>query len=95
MEYTQEQLSGIKADFAKRRRRQLIAAVLFTVGAVMPFILSNMVRLENPLWLAPWIGGVLALAVFSIRNWRCPACHKYLGRNFNPNFCPHCGVALR
>jgi predicted RNA-binding Zn-ribbon protein involved in translation (DUF1610 family) len=33
--------------------------------------------------------------VFSLRNWRCPACNKYLGKGTLPHYCPNCGVELR
>jgi hypothetical protein len=37
------------------------------------------------------LGGLL----FTIINWRCPACGKSLGRVSNPSTCKHCGVKLR
>jgi hypothetical protein len=37
------------------------------------------------------MGGLL----FTIMNWRCPACRKSLGRVSNPSTCKHCGVKLR
>jgi MFS family permease len=37
---------------------------------------------------------VLGVLLFSFRNWRCPACNKYLGRAIHPKFCQNCGVAL-
>jgi len=46
-----------------------------------------------------WAGGfvVAALGVlwFSLANWRCPACEKRLGKDYNPRFCPRCGVRLK
>jgi rubrerythrin len=36
------------------------------------------------------IGAVL----FSLKNWRCPGCERYLGRGISPRFCPRCGVGL-
>jgi rubrerythrin len=35
-----------------------------------------------------------AAVVFSLFNWRCPACSSYLGKRFNPRFCPSCGAQL-
>jgi hypothetical protein len=32
--------------------------------------------------------------IFSVRNWRCPACNMSLGRAFNPKHCRNCGIAL-
>jgi rubrerythrin len=50
-----------------------------------------------PLSLAlPFAFVVIAgFVAFAFTNWRCPACNKYLGKTFNPSFCPKCGVALR
>lgn len=31
---------------------------------------------------------------FSLYNWRCPACNKYLGKAMSPKFCAKCGVEL-
>lgn len=37
-----------------------------------------------------------ALCLFTWRNWRCPKCHAYLGRNPMYDWrCPNCGTALR
>jgi len=33
--------------------------------------------------------------VFSLYNWRCPACNKYLGKQRSPKYCSKCGVALQ
>jgi rubrerythrin len=38
---------------------------------------------------------VVGALVFSLKNWRCPACDKYLGKGISPSFCPKCGVALQ
>jgi rubrerythrin len=38
---------------------------------------------------------VAGALIFSFVNWRCPACTRYLGRGWNPKFCPKCGVQLR
>lgn len=39
--------------------------------------------------------GVFAALAYSIYNWRCPSCNKYMGRNINPKSCPRCGVDLQ
>ena len=33
--------------------------------------------------------------LFSLANWRCPACHRFLGRYGNPRFCSKCGAPLQ
>ncbi|KAF0138149.1 MAG: hypothetical protein FD122_3859, partial [Stygiobacter sp.] len=36
-----------------------------------------------------------AYAIFSFKNWRCPACDKYLAKQTNPSFCPNCGAKYK
>ena len=48
----------------------------------------------DTLFIAAMIG-LAAAILFSLWNWRCPSCGKYLGRATNPSFCPKCGVKLR
>jgi len=38
---------------------------------------------------------IVAMFAFCIRNWRCPARDKYLGRGFHPKYCSKCGVPPR
>jgi len=38
---------------------------------------------------------IAAFIVFSILNWRCPACRKYLGADINRDRCKKCGARLR
>ena len=95
MNYTQEQLSGFKQEFAKKRQRQFLVGGL-TVLAFLSLVLlqRNGMVTGAPLALV-WIAGVAVAVLFSWQNWRCPACGKYLGRSGNLAFCPRCGVALR
>lgn len=98
MDYTPEQLEGFKSEFARRKRLQFIAAAPFIAvifGAVL--FREQAERLLGSGLAAP-IGfglAVVAMLVFSLRNWRCPACDKYLGRSTTMRHCPHCGVTLR
>ncbi len=41
VEYTQEQLSGFKAEFATRRRRQIAVAVVIGLGAILLLIMPD------------------------------------------------------
>ena len=101
MEYTEEQKATFKQQFAERRKRQIILAiplVALVVGfavfaderspAALPGIPASMVA---PVFFAVVVGAL----IFSFRNWRCPACDKYLGKGVSPRFCPKCGVALQ
>lgn len=100
MPYTAEQERDFKASFAVRRRRQLLVAVPFFI-AVLALAVSgdgnrqDLFGIPLAIW-GPTLGViVVGLLLFSLRNWRCPACDKYLGKAMNPRFCAKCGVALQ
>ena len=100
MHYTETQELEIQRAFASRRRRQWALA-----GACSPIILFLVAFKRGVMstffWLSPQVGLAIALVVvigawvFSLRNWRCPGCNRYLGRAINPGHCPHCMVHLR
>ncbi len=99
MEYTEQQKAAFKTTFARRRRNQLMFS-LGVVALVGFFAFARnrpqtrpgiLVRIAVPTALAASVG----LVIFSLQNWRCPACDGYLGRVGNARFCPKCGVALR
>ena len=101
MEYTEQQKASFKQQFAVRRQRQIILAVPLIAVFVGFALLSDRqnggdvlgipAALVAPVFLA-LVAGAL---IFSFRNWRCPACDKYLGKGMSPRFCPKCGVALQ
>ena len=37
---------------------------------------------------------ILGVVLFSLKNWRCPACNAYLGKGMAPSFCSKCGIPL-
>ena len=98
MQYTQEQLEEFKRQFSARRKRQIIVGVSVVVLAVGFRAFGEQIQKSGVPDVA-WITGafvlILAAIVFSFRNWRCPACDRYLGRSIGPSFCPKCGVALQ
>ena len=100
MQHTEQQLTELKAEFAKRRKRQLLA----TIPIVAVFVVAMVLRgggdvsfLGIPSSVV--VGGVFALILgsiaFSLWNWRCPACNRYLGKGISPSFCSKCGVPLQ
>ena len=100
MQHTEQQKSQFKQDYAKRRRSQLMVSVPL-VAVMLAFVFAEERHAGTLLGLPIQIAGPIFLAVvagalfFSFRNWRCPACNKYLGRAFNPKHCHSCGVELR
>ncbi len=88
----------IKMEFARRRRRQLIAMVatlilLLSLGLVSkrPDIFGEYARNDI---LAAQILLVCGFLWFSMFNWRCPACKKSIGPDFSRRVCRHCGARL-
>ena len=102
MQYLEQQIADFKAEFARRRKRQLLVSLPLAAVVILFAIFSRTAE-APPLGLPP---AVLRIAVFvfvlvlgaiafSLWNWRCPACNKYLGKGVSPSFCPKCGVPLQ
>ncbi len=100
MHYTDRQQAEIRTLFALRRRRQLL------ISLPLIALIMGIAFLENSntgafLGIPPSIvfPGFLAMIagaiVFSLYNWRCPACNKYLGKQRSPKYCSKCGVELQ
>ncbi len=90
----------IKAEFAVRRRRQLL--LLIPVILMFAFaILVGTGKLPVPVdpdSATPKVVLFLVVAAcvgYSWVNWRCPACNGYLGRGIEPKHCRNCGAQLR
>ncbi|HET6373844.1 MAG TPA: hypothetical protein VFG76_11075 [Candidatus Polarisedimenticolia bacterium] len=96
MQYTEEQKAEHKRRFAVKRRNQAMI-VIPVLGAMALLILTNRkgAALWNPSVVVPIAFAIILAGLgFSLYNWRCPACNKYLGRGLGPRFCPKCGVEL-
>lgn len=100
MEYSDEE----KRDFARRhaesKTRQVIASILFVPLVFGGLVLNDpkehdLFGIPPALWVPVVVVALVAMIVFSLANWRCPACDKYLGKGFNPRFCPRCGAPLK
>ena len=100
MEYTEQQKAQFREQFAVLRKRQWIAVIPAVAAALsVGLIDENANRPVAGLPQSVIIGVVFAVfigvLIFSLRNWRCPACSGYLGRVMNPKFCSKCGAELR
>ena len=86
-----------KSQFSARRRNQLVLTVpLVAVMLLLVFSEGKETILGIPLTVAGPAAIVVILGglAYSLFNWRCPACNKYLGKAISPKFCAKCGVEL-
>jgi hypothetical protein len=102
MEHSEAQQSEFERAFAVRQRRQIILAIplVVMVLAVGSGVAENeqaqtLFGMPRELAGPGFFGLVLAALAFSVWNWRCPACNKYLGKSLHPARCHACGIALR
>jgi hypothetical protein len=99
--YTAQEQAEFRQQFAARRTRQIIVSIPL-VALIVAFAAFTDDKSGGTLLGLPLaVGGpvflvlIVAAIVFSLRNWRCPACNRYLGKAINPRFCQKCGVALQ
>lgn len=90
----------IVAEFKRRQKRQLIATIPLLIA--MPIVVvgtqtQGPTVFGMPSILAAKIGVVLFVGSigYTLKNWRCPKCSRYLGRAIAPASCPSCGARLR
>ena len=100
MQYTEEQKSRFKREFAERRRKQMILVIPFLILIVGSFFMgdrdvSSIFGISSEAAGLAFLILVAGALAFSFRNWRCPACDKYLGKVINPKHCHACGIELR
>lgn len=82
--------------YALRRQRQVIVtAIAFVLWLPFGAHCRGGHALESRAGGLMALVALVAYAVFSFRNWRCPACDGSFGRALDPRFCPECGVALQ
>jgi hypothetical protein len=97
IKYTHQEKQAFKEDFAKRKKRQwMVAGVALLIASPFLYmkVTKRLIELPIPLSLAGPIFAGIAFSglAFSFWNWRCPACHRYLGRSLGPAYCPKCGI---
>jgi len=99
MEYTEEQKASFKRQFSAKRRKQIIVAVPLIAVIILLALAGEesekvVLGMSTAVWVLIAALIIVAGVVFSLYNWRCPACNKYLGKAMSPKFCVKCGVAL-
>lgn len=87
-------------EFKRRRKRQL----MMSIPVVALLLISFWVRdhpdripfaLSQNAFLTVFLAAIAFVLVFSLKNWRCPTCDRYLGKGISPRFCPKCGAQLQ
>lgn len=92
--------NAVVAEFSRRRRKQRIMAIPFLL-VVFTFILEAdagqpfIMGIPGHIAIAACIVIICALAIFSLLNWRCPACKKFIKLPVAPKKCAKCGVPLK
>lgn len=90
----------LREEFARRRTRQWLIVIPVALAVIAIRIAGDT---KEPTWYGLPTGVVIGIGfamvigaiIFSLWNWRCPACSKYLGRGINPSFCAKCGFKLK
>ena len=92
--------SDLREEFARRRTRQWILVIPMVIAVIAIRAAGDSDNAS--FWGMPTsavigIGFALILGAiaFSLWNWRCPSCSKYLGKGINPSFCSKCGFKLK
>lgn len=89
--------SELRQEYARRRKRQwtIVIPVVVIVAIAMQMVDSHQtyLGLSSTVVLVLGLAIILGAGVFSVYNWRCPACSSYVGRG-NPTFCPECEFKL-
>ena len=89
----------IIAEFKKKRTRQIMAvAPIILAFAGLLSVEGNptgLFGLPPNIVLGISFTLIISILIFSLFNWTCPSCNKYLGKAFNPQFCSKCGTQLR
>jgi hypothetical protein len=98
MQNSDDRQADVRAEFSRRRRNQLVLAVpvlmaIFLMTAVEDSQAAYGIpaALLKPAAIVIVVGAI----AYSLYNWRCPACSRYLGRWINPRYCVRCGAQLR
>jgi hypothetical protein len=100
MQYIEQQITEFKAEFARRRKRQLLVTIPIVACIVLVRVFSReedalVFGLPASVVIGAAFAVIAAVVAFTLWNWRCPACNKYLGKGMSPSFCSKCGVPLQ
>jgi hypothetical protein len=87
--------------YKRRRWRQWMLMVPLVVGIMVGYHGKGSLPwlpvggLSPGMCLAVGAGLIVAVALITLMNWRCPSCGGFLGKQLSPLACRCCGVRLR
>jgi hypothetical protein len=93
-----ESKEQVRAEFAKRQGRQIVAN-----AAAILLVIVFAILYGRPGWLGPNSKGTIfsaqvvviaAFIGFTYQNWRCPACRRHLGGDLYRRACRKCRARL-
>jgi hypothetical protein len=93
--------SELRQDFARRRLRQWLVVIPAALAIIAIRVADDaadgakIYGMSSGTIIAIAFVMIVGILVFSLWNWRCPSCSKYLGRGINPTFCGKCGFKLK
>ena len=94
----QERDPRIVEEFQRRRKRQLIVTLPLVVLVFTILVMGDrggsFGGISCSSLAIPAFAVLIGLIIFSLKNWRCPACNGYLGKAISPRFCSRCGAPL-
>jgi hypothetical protein len=95
--HTESELEEFKIIYLRKRNLQFIASIPLII-ALLGLLLkgtTELVELPKDIVFPILSGAILLFFIFSIINWRCPACNCYFGQRLNPKNCPKFNISLR
>ena len=100
MDYTHGQKERFKSEFMVKRKRLIVFAVIIIAlilskEALLSKDIDILFEMPKSSWIPIYFAILGSLIILAMLNWRCPACKRFLRRNFNMTNCDKCGIALR
>ncbi|MGL5676431.1 MAG: hypothetical protein ACRDDX_08450 [Cellulosilyticaceae bacterium] len=82
--------NGYAVQIRKKLKQRAVAQTVVPILAVLAILFTDICDHKyGPFVL---IG---MLVVFTLINWRCPHCNKYLGKGRSPKYCPRCEIRFK
>ena len=96
-------MNSVQEKFKKIKRNQIVVILEIIIFDIV-MLIAIFTEVSGPIELLS-IATIIIVAIivcvvtigvviFTIMNWRCPNCNKYLGRSISCKFCKNCGEKL-